>query len=176
VGFRFQVELPEGLTFVEDPENEGNPWYDDTLTSIEKLNITATANGAFAATPRTAKSTISGTQGVLMRVKVKAAENLAKGTTLTVKLTDVSVNHRDENYNVSKTTLPDVAFSVTVALPDVGPKGDVNGDSKVNVGDIMAVINVMAGLGGNNAKGDVNGDGKVNVGDIMAVINIMAGK
>ena len=55
-------------------------------------------------------------------------------------------------------------------------KGDVNGDGNVNVGDIMAVINVMAGQGSNNAKGDVNEDGKVNVGDIMAVINIMAGK
>jgi len=58
--------------------------------------------------------------------------------------------------------------------PDVGLKGDVNGDGKVNVGDIMAVINIMAGQGSNNAKGDVNEDGKVNVGDIMAVINIMA--
>jgi len=58
------------------------------------------------------------------------------------------------------------------------PKGDVNGDGKVNVGDIMAVINVMAGVGGEaeKAAADVNGDGAVNVGDIMAVINIMAGK
>ena len=57
-----------------------------------------------------------------------------------------------------------------------GLKGDVNQDGKVNVGDIMAIINIMAGQGGNNAKADVNGDGNVNVGDIMAVINIMAGK
>jgi len=58
------------------------------------------------------------------------------------------------------------------------PKGDVNGDGKVNVGDIMAVINVMAGVGGEaeKAAADINGDGAVNVGDIMAVINIMAGK
>jgi len=57
-------------------------------------------------------------------------------------------------------------------------KGDVNGDGKVNVGDIMAVINVMAGLGGEaeKAAADINGDGAVNVGDIMAIINIMAEK
>ena len=53
--------------------------------------------------------------------------------------------------------------------------GDVNGDGNVNVGDIMAVINVMAS-GTYDQKADVNGDGNVNVGDIMAVINIMAGK
>jgi hypothetical protein len=53
--------------------------------------------------------------------------------------------------------------------------GDLNGDGKVNVGDIMAIINIMAD-GGKDLKGDVNGDGAVNVGDIMAIINIMAGK
>jgi hypothetical protein len=57
-------------------------------------------------------------------------------------------------------------------------EGDVNGDDKVNVGDIMAVINVMAGVGGEaeKAAADINGDGAVNIGDIMAVINIMAGR
>jgi hypothetical protein len=53
--------------------------------------------------------------------------------------------------------------------------GDINGDGSVNVGDIMAVINVMAD-GSNNPAADVNDDGKVNVGDIMAIINIMAEK
>ena len=57
-------------------------------------------------------------------------------------------------------------------------RGDVNGDGAVNVGDIMAIINVMAvqegAAGERNADADVNGDGAVNVGDIMAVINIMA--
>ena len=56
--------------------------------------------------------------------------------------------------------------------------GDVNGDGKVNVGDIMAVINYMAGqtTGISKQKADVNGDNAVNVGDIMAIINSMASK
>ena len=60
--------------------------------------------------------------------------------------------------------------------PDTPKQGDVNGDNAVNVGDIMAVINYMAGSTGNidKAKADVNNDGAVNVGDIMAIINIMA--
>jgi len=55
-------------------------------------------------------------------------------------------------------------------------RGDVNGDGHVNVGDIMAVINYMAGqtTGIEKITADVNGDGHVNVGDIMAIINIMA--
>ena len=52
---------------------------------------------------------------------------------------------------------------------------DVNGDGIVNVGDIMAIINVMARPADAKYKdfADVNGDGVVNVGDIMAVINNM---
>ena len=57
-------------------------------------------------------------------------------------------------------------------------KGDVNGDGAVNVADISAIIDVMAGDEGSEARAkaaDVNGDGAVNVADISAVITIMAG-
>lgn len=59
------------------------------------------------------------------------------------------------------------------------PHGDVNGDDAVNVADIAAVIDVMAGsgtYGGVPHWADVNGDGNVDVADIAAVIDIMAGK
>jgi hypothetical protein len=59
------------------------------------------------------------------------------------------------------------------AAASAGVNGDVNNDGVVNVGDIMAVINLMA-ANSNAKKGDVNSDNKVNVGDIMAIINIMA--
>lgn len=61
--------------------------------------------------------------------------------------------------------------------PSEGLRGDVNGDGVVDVGDIMAVINFMAGQtsGIDKAKADVNSDTQVDVGDIMAIINIMAG-
>lgn len=56
--------------------------------------------------------------------------------------------------------------------------GDVNGDGQVGIGDIVAVTNVMAGIGGNITKerADVNDDGQVGIGDIVAITNIMAGK
>jgi len=53
--------------------------------------------------------------------------------------------------------------------------GDVNGDGSVDVGDIMSIINYMAGAEGiSESLADVNRDGSVDVGDIMAIINIMA--
>ena len=53
-------------------------------------------------------------------------------------------------------------------------KGDVNSDNKVDISDVVAIINVMAGTDTNN-KSDVNGDGKTDISDITAVINIIAG-
>ena len=56
--------------------------------------------------------------------------------------------------------------------------GDVNRDGQVDIGDIVAVTNVMAGSGGSitQERADVNGDGQVGIGDIVAITNIMAGK
>ena len=54
-------------------------------------------------------------------------------------------------------------------------KGDVNLDGAVNISDVVAIINQMAGTA-TYANADVNSDGGVNISDVVAVINIMAGK
>ena len=79
---------------------------------------------------------------------------------------------KQKGWNVYKTNGYELSTYVGEVI-----SGDVNGDNEVNVGDIMAVINYMAGktTGIDKKDADVNGDGKVNVGDIMAIINIMAG-
>ena len=53
--------------------------------------------------------------------------------------------------------------------------GDVNGDGKVDFGDIVAVTSFIAGKEGNITleMADVNGDGKAGIGDIVAITNIM---
>ncbi len=50
---------------------------------------------------------------------------------------------------------------------------DVNSDNAVDISDIVAVINVIAGTDSND-KADVNGDGKTDISDIVAVINSIA--
>jgi len=66
------------------------------------------------------------------------------------------------------------ALTKTVRIERQQKQGDINNDLEVNVGDIMAIINVMA-EGILDPAADINGDGEVNVGDIMAIINMMAG-
>ncbi len=54
--------------------------------------------------------------------------------------------------------------------------GDVNEDGKVDINDVVAIINVMAGTA-DWKNANVNGDeeGKIDINDVVAVINIMAG-
>jgi hypothetical protein len=46
--------------------------------------------------------------------------------------------------------------------------GDINGDSVVNVTDLLEVVGNWGAAGG---AADVNGDGIVNVGDLLAVVD-----
>lgn len=59
--------------------------------------------------------------------------------------------------------------------PDI-IRGDVNGDGKVNVSDVTALINMILGtLPTDQARADVNGDTRVNVSDVTTLINIILG-
>ena len=54
--------------------------------------------------------------------------------------------------------------------------GDVNGDGKVNVSDVTALVNMILGvIPKDEERADVNGDGKVNVSDVTALINLILG-
>ena len=55
-------------------------------------------------------------------------------------------------------------------------KGDVNGDGKINVSDVTALVNMILGtIPKDPDRGDINGDGNVNVSDVTALVNIILG-
>ncbi len=57
--------------------------------------------------------------------------------------------------------------------PFTAQPADVNSDNTIDISDIVAVINVIAGTD-SNSKADVNGDGKTDISDIVAIINSIA--
>ena len=61
-----------------------------------------------------------------------------------------------------------------VPLIEEALKGDVNLDGKVDISDIVAVINTIAGDTTYKATSDVNEDGETDISDIVAIINIIA--
>ena len=60
---------------------------------------------------------------------------------------------------------------------EIALKGDVNGDGKINVSDVTALVNMILGVIPKDlARGDINGDGNVNVSDVTALVNIILGQ
>lgn len=109
----------------------------------------------------------------------KTAENVSVDTTATVKIYP-GIEHNfyvvaTDSAGNMEAKVPECEFTLIVG--DAKPTGDVNGDNKVGIGDIIAVTGYMAGLGGGITQemADVNGDGKVGIGDIIAITDIMAG-
>ena len=67
---------------------------------------------------------------------------------------------------------------VTVQVgTDFGPvtivKGDLNGDTVVDIGDAVSILNLMS-EGFYNMAADINGDDKVDIADFVGILNIMA--
>ena len=68
------------------------------------------------------------------------------------------------------------AFYAHYPVEQTIAQGDVNGDGRVNVSDVSALINMILGITPmNETLADVNGDGRVNVSDVSALINIILG-
>jgi biopolymer transport protein ExbD len=52
--------------------------------------------------------------------------------------------------------------------------GDVNLDGTVDISDIVAVINAIAGDSTYSTRSDVNQDGQTDISDIVSIINCIA--
>ena len=90
------------------------------------MSIITTPAYGFAGLPNTASSSISG-DGVLMRVKVVADDNLDVGSTYMGRISELSFYVRDQAYNVTKILLSDVSFDITIGNIDDAialPRGD----------------------------------------------------
>lgn len=69
-------------------------------------------------------------------------------------------------------TAPDwMNFNTIVPIEDVG---DINGDGKINIADVTALINILLGAETERTPYcDVNLDGKISILDVTALINIL---
>lgn len=101
----------------------------------------------------------------LPKFSTTATSNSAPGVyEITVKGADA------QNYEISY-----VAGKLTIEGPDF-ISGDANGDTKVNVSDIVEMVNYILGKPSSKFQfepSDVNGDGQVNVTDIVNVVTLI---
>lgn len=61
-------------------------------------------------------------------------------------------------------------FPVVAAIGS--PRGDVNGDGEVSIGDVTALIDMLL-TGNHDRVGDVNNDGEVSIGDVTDLIDML---
>ena len=106
-----------------------------------------------------------------------SASRLDCSATLIDNLTNLKYDLATEvcTFNCEAGTFDD-RFVLTINEQEV-LLGDANNDGNVTIGDIVSVVNIIAGNTGNyNLKAaDANKDGTISVGDIVAIVNIMAG-
>ena len=168
-GFQFTMELPEGATIHSWTLNQGRMPAGTTMNKVfategideNKINVVCALNDG--------EKTFTGNDGLIATVNVSFAEDMEEGT-YPIYLTNNSISDATAEYQLE---LSDVKS--TLVLEDY-VVGDTNGDGKVLVGDVIAILNYIVGSPSNNFNvkaADVNGDGMILVGDVIAVLNII---
>ena len=154
INWKTTLVLPEGVTFVSAVA--ADRWTEEIVpTDLTLFSETETA--------------VAAGDGVVAKITLQVASTVAEGE-YEIQLKDVVMTAADQT---SIAQLDSKTFKLTVEAGG-GVKGDVDGNGTVGVGDIEAVLNIMAG-GESNPAADVDGNGSVGVGDIEAILNIMAG-
>ena len=166
-GYQFDVVLPEGISVVQGGYTLSDRFNGSGVTcSISKLSDTEYRVVCYS----TNRKTISGIDGTLITLSVKADEDMAPAT-YTGQVKDFILNDQDNN----SVYLDDTDFFITVVKRQ---PGDVNHDTAVDITDVLMTVDYI--LGKNPIEfykddGDVNRDGKVNISDVLSIVDIILG-
>ena len=205
-GFQMVVSLPDGVTLEEDAQKttkglsinggEAAPatFYNVVVPEgFECIGVKADVDGTTSdGTAYKAGDVLLVCFPVKAGVEYKATETASKLCTLTLTTSDGIAENVINTIAVKGFAGSDIqgtggpeAAAKYVASADskVSPAkvlklGDVNEDSDIGVGDLIAVSNYMAGgedSGYSMDQADVNNDDDVGVGDLISISNIMAG-
>ena len=169
--FQFDLRLPDGVTV--------------SMTSDEKLDVTLTeravshnvkgrklSNGDYRFIIYSlGNDAITGEEGVLVNVNLAISQEMSVGdNTIKILNTEFGVAVAKGFKAISQEA---VESNLTVKSYTTG---DANGDSRVNVTDIVEIVNCIMGNPSERfvfPAADVNDDGDVNVTDIVGIINII---
>ena len=156
--------LPEGFSIDAD-----NITLTDRCTGMT-TTVEQLEENVYRLTCSSENAAITGTEGVILNVGLKAASDMAigdyQGMATNITLTD--------DYGTQQ-TLTDAEFSWSVMAYYLG---DVDHDGIVNITDVvMCVDYVLGGEPGNffDDRADMNGDGIVNITDVVLIVDTVLG-
>lgn len=159
--FQCDIYLSEGLQF-ETADI-------DRYTSHNNLSVTRPDGAIRWISYGAQNSPFNGNDGDLLILKLTAKEGASE--TQTVEIRNIRLVTPDEH----EFTPADITANVTVKeyLP-----ADANGDYKISIVDVVAVVNNLLGDESDNfvfKAADMDGNGKITIVDVVAVVNTLLG-
>ena len=169
VAFQFDLSLSEGLAVAM---NEGK--YAVTLTSRASsehmVSTRLQSNGKLrVAVVSMSNALFSGKDGAVLLISVDVAENCGSEGTVTLE------NVRITQEGAKEVKLDDVTATFHIGLLP----GDANGDGRVSIVDVTAVVNYLLAPsleGFLFRAADMDGNNKITFADAIAIVNIIQGK
>ena len=168
--YQFDLTLPDGVSLSLNDKGKflvtkTGRYEDDSQTlNISKLEGNTYRFVCFSMS----NEVITGMSGAILNASLTIGESVNVGS-YEATITNIVVTKQDG----TQLKLNDSKFNIVVTNVI---KGDANGDSEVNVSDIVEMVNYIMGKPSANfvqAVADLNGDGEVNVTDIVKVVSII---
>jgi len=173
-GFQFDLELPAGITVIENDNNTLSTKLAD-FASTHTISANKIEEGVyrFVIVSLTGK-TIKACNDEILTIDIKAADNASEGI-YDIKIKNMGLTVKEGNDYVELHPLDKKAhLTIAPVIP-----GDVNGDSKITVTDVISIISYALEERPNRfltPAADMNGDGNITVTDAVSVIDKILGK
>lgn len=161
--FQCDIVLPAGVVPVGNTDNNYGVVASSRLTSQHSLRVSKLSSGAYRVVIYSASKTpISGTDGLLFTMKVKADASVSKGP---VKV---------KNIILSNATNEDIEYIDVQSYISVGSRSnaaDIDLDGKLTVHDVTTFFDLLPYmLTDTNSSYDINNDGKVDISDVEKLV------
>ena len=169
IAYQFDLTLPEGFSLSEDDKGKflvtkTNRYEDDSHTlTVSKLEGNTYRFVCFSISGKI----ITGTSGAILNAALTIGESV-KEDRYEAKISNITVTKTDE----TQLNLFNEKFNIIVNFI----KGDANGDSEVNVSDIVEIVNYIMNKPSNKfifSVADMDDDGKVDVTDIVKEVSLI---
>jgi hypothetical protein len=160
--FQSDLYLPEGLT-------AANFALTDRKNANHTLTATVLPDGGIRLLSYSLNlKTYSGNSGALVTFDVTVSEDFEGEATVALRGTLFTT--------VAGVEVPFDNETCTVSLPSTAIRGDVTGDSSVNISDVTALIDYLLSgnpSGVNLTAADCNQDSSINISDVTALIDYL---
>ena len=157
--FQSDLYLPEGLT-------AANFALTDRKNANHTLTATVLPDGGIRLLSYSLNlKTYSGNNGALVTFDVTASEDFEGEATVALRGTLFTT--------VAGVEVPFDNETCTVSLPSTAIRGDVNGDSSVNISDVTALIDILLSGETPPQSADCNQDSSVNISDVTSLIDYL---